>query len=101
MEPETDEEQKLLDILNETELPGAAGLMQAEEAVAAAFPEMDEVAQKAMARVIMSRMPSPEEIQKAEEIVLHNAEVQSKRDERISRRNERRQAKAEPNRRIK
>lgn len=91
MEPD-EKERKLLEILNQDELPDAPALAEAEAAVENAFPQLDEEARKTMARVMISKMPTPEEIERAEKIVRHNAEVQLRREKKLRRREERRQA---------
>lgn len=91
MDPD-EKELKLLEILNSEEIPDAAGLAEAEVAVENAFPHLDDEARKTMARVMMSNLPTPEEIEQAEKTAQHNAQVQERRDEKLRRRAERRQA---------
>ena len=76
-------EQKLLEILNSGEIPDAVDLAAAEEAVENAFPDMDEESRKTMARVMVSNMPTPEEIEQAEKIAQHNAEVKARRKDKL------------------
>lgn len=90
--------EKLLEILSADEVEGTAGLDDALRAVENAFPDLDEEAQKSMAQVMLCDMPTPEEIEQAERTVVHNAEVQAKRDERLAQREKRRALGIKPRR---
>ena len=89
----TEDEQKLLDILSQPEITPAAGEedsekreLNSEEAVRTAFPELGPGAQRIMAKVLEAEMPTPEELERAERIAQHNAEISRKRRERLSQR---------------
>lgn len=98
MDPD-EKELKLLEILNSDEIPDAAGLAEAEAAVENAFPHLDDEAQKTMARVMMSNLPTPEEIEQAEKVAQHNAEVKARRDEKKRYRAERRRSQGKQRKR--
>ena len=80
----TEEEQQLLDILGQDEIPDIETTEETVAAVAEHFPEMDEKTQALMARVIQANMPTPEEIAQAEEIARHNAQVSEDRVKRLA-----------------
>ncbi len=98
MEDDDEMAQKLLEILGTDDVEDTAGLDDALLAVENAFPDLDDEAKKAMARVMMCEMPTPEEIEQAERTVQHNAEVQAKRDERLAQRAKRRELGIKPRR---
>jgi len=93
-----DMERKLLEILGSEDVEGSAGLDEALQAVENAFPDLDEGAQKAMARVMLCDMPTPEEIERAERTEQHNAVVRANRAERLAQRARRRELGIKPSR---
>jgi hypothetical protein len=88
--PPTEEEKKLIEILDQPEISSAAGdekcEFDADEAVKSAFPELDPKAQKVMARVLEAEMPTPEDLEQAERIAQRNAEISKQRRERLAQR---------------
>lgn len=82
-------ERKLLDILDADDSDNSSAEVS-EETVASAFPYLDEEMRKKLARLLVSEMKTPEEIEQAAKIAEHNAEVQQKRDEDLAKRRERR-----------
>lgn len=82
-------ERKLLEIL-EAEGSDDSSAEVSEEAVAESFPYLDEEMRKKLARLLVSEMKTPEEIEQSARIAAHNAEVQKKRDEDLAKRRERR-----------
>lgn len=89
---QTEQEKKLLEILGTPEVESAAG-EEKQEAISSAFPYLDEKAKKLMAKLMTVELPSPEEIEQAEKIAQHNAEVARKRQLRLKAREERRKRK--------
>lgn len=88
----TEEEQKLLDILNQPEIESAGSeKVSVEEAIDEAFPGLDEKRRAALATIMEADMPTPEEIEKAERIAQHNREVAQKRAIKQERKKQRRQ----------
>ena len=86
-----DLEKKLLQILEAEDDETPAEVSEAE--VADAFPYLDEEARKKLAKLLVSEMKTPEEIEHAEKIAIHNAEVAKKRAEKLARREARRNHK--------
>jgi len=86
-------EAALLSILDSEELDldlaDAPRLEEAEKAVQTAFPTLGPEAQAAMAKVMVCQMPSPAEIEQAEKIAQHNAEIICKREAKLAARRER------------
>jgi hypothetical protein len=94
----TEEEAALLRILKEPEIvldtPEDEEMgEEIADRVATAFPEMGEKQRKVMEKVITAKMPTPEEIEQAERIAQHNAEVRRRREERLARRKARKGAR--------
>lgn len=94
---QTDKEQKLLEILEQPEISEPAGgekcLLDAEAEVKKAYPELSSKSQKIVAKILTAEMPTPEELEQAERISQHNAEISSKRQERLAQRKLRRNAR--------
>lgn len=85
---EAEMERKLLEILDS----GAEGEDSAEVSeteVAEAFPYLDEDMRNKLARLLVKEMKTPEQIERAERVAEHNAEVEKKRRERLAWKRER------------
>lgn len=79
-------ERKLLELLDLPEIEPEIEEFSAEDAIAQAFPGMDEQARKIMASVMEAEMQTPEEIERDIRIAEHNAEVESRRQAKLDRR---------------
>lgn len=79
-------ERKLLELLDLPEIEPEIEEFSAEDAIAQAFPGMDEKARKIMASVMAAEMQTPEEIERDVKLAAHNAEVESKRQAELERR---------------
>jgi hypothetical protein len=98
----TEEEEALLKILDAPEIPLAEDpemLAEIAGQVETAFPEMDEKQRRVMEKVITTKMPTPEEIAQAEQIAIHNAKVERRRQENLAKRRARQAAQGKRKRR--
>jgi len=92
-------EQEMLRILAQPELPTSAGDSDSTVDDTNGIPELDDKARRLMAQILRSEMPTPEEIATYERIAIHNAKVQHRREENLSRRAARRSAGIKPRKR--
>jgi len=88
-----EQEEKLLKILDEPEIIHDEELLKSVDAeIERAFPTADEETKAAMKKVIVAKMPSPEEIEKASKRAQHNRGVELTRQAKLQNRKERRAA---------